>query len=495
MYQGDYDKASPCSHMDVPQTLLEPILVRYATNNGFTVRFNTVFVRFDEEEDHATWKIITTVKDNISQIEYRIRSKYLFGADGARSRIVKQLSLPLDIKPSQGLAINVLVKTDLSHLVKYRKGNLHYILQPDCKHPDSGCWAIARMIKPWTEWMFILSTAPGTDYSSVQPSNEDYLKRVKELIGDDTPAEILGVSKWVINETVAQEYSKGNTFCLGDAVHRHPPTNGLGSNTCIQDAYNLAWKVAYVEKGLAGTSLLSTYSTERQPVGHSIISRANQALRDHLKIMEPLGILASTPAERQAIQAEFRSATRGGAARRKAFQEGIANGEHEFHGLGIEMAQHYKSAAIFDADEEIPFVSQAKDEVLDYIPNTYPGNRLPHAWLNKEIPTDAISTQDLAGHGEFTLFTGIGGEAWKEAASVVSKELKLRINVHSIGYHQDWEDVYLTWAKVRGVDESGAILVRPDRFVAWRANEVLSSGELCQSKLFQVMKAVLGVEA
>lgn len=122
--------------------------------------------------------------------------------------MIKQLEVPLIKKPGQGVAINVLVKADLSHLVDSRKGNLHWIMQPDCEHPDFGRMAIVRMVRPWTEWMFILFPEPGCDLSA-QPSAEQYLQRVHELIGDDTPAEILNVSKWFINEIVAEKYSVG----------------------------------------------------------------------------------------------------------------------------------------------------------------------------------------------------------------------------------------------------------------------------------------------
>jgi len=106
--------------------------------------------------------------------------------------------------------------------------------------------------------MLILFPAPGagTDFN---PTHDEYLACAKTVIGDDSlPVEILGVSKWFINEIVAEHYSNVNAFCLGDAVHRHPPLNGLGSNSCIQDAYNLAWKIAYVMKCKASPSVLDS---------------------------------------------------------------------------------------------------------------------------------------------------------------------------------------------------------------------------------------------
>ena len=92
---------------------------------------------------------------------------------------------------------------------------------------------------------------------------------------------------------MAERYSDGNILCFGDATHRHPPFNGLGSNTCVQDAYNLAWKIAFVEQGLAKPTLLDSFSLERQPVGEGVIRRANQGLRDHIPVFEALGVTAT----------------------------------------------------------------------------------------------------------------------------------------------------------------------------------------------------------
>jgi 2-polyprenyl-6-methoxyphenol hydroxylase-like FAD-dependent oxidoreductase len=206
--QGDYELASPCQPFDLPQTLLEPVLVRHAVLKGFKCRFDSTLLSF--VNDDKTGVITATIRDNISNQEYQVRTRYLFGADGARSQVVKQLGLPLSAKPGQGIAINVLVKADLSHLVKNRPGNLHWVMQPDKEHPDFGWMGIVRMVRPWDEWMFILFPDRDYDRLKAKPSKEEYQKRVKDFIGDDTPAEILDVSTWYINEIVAEKYSEGN---------------------------------------------------------------------------------------------------------------------------------------------------------------------------------------------------------------------------------------------------------------------------------------------
>ncbi|KAL2862701.1 FAD binding domain-containing protein [Aspergillus lucknowensis] len=267
---------------------------------------------------------------------------------------------------------------------------------------------------------------------------------------------------------VAERYSDGNLFCLGNTVHCHPPLNGLGSNTCIQDAFNLAWKIANVHRGFAGAELLSTYSTERQPVGAGIVARANQAFRDHQPIWAALGMLETSLDERERALRELRT----------------------------EMGQRYTGVGIFTADEGGAFVPAGKvaeEAVLYHEASTYPGCRLPHVRLNRSIPGEPVSTIDLAGHREFTPFTGVGGDAWREAAEIVAEKLRIPMLAHSIGFgvHQDWADLYFDRARMRGVQESGAVLVRPDRFVAWGADGVLGGVEECEGRLTGVMKSVL----
>lgn len=182
--------------------------------NGFSCRFDTIFIDFVQDAEGAT----STLRDNITGAEYKIRSKYLFGADGARGEVFRQLDLPLDVRPDQGLAFNVHLKADLSSYMQYRTGNLHWLLQPDREHPLFGWACIARMVKPWDEWLFIVLPERGKELE-INPTNEEWLGRMKEFIGDDSiDTEILGVSKWRINDVVAESFSKGRVYadCLPD---------------------------------------------------------------------------------------------------------------------------------------------------------------------------------------------------------------------------------------------------------------------------------------
>ena len=129
--------------------VFEPILIQRARLGGWTNRFNTSFLSFTRDQSGL---ITSNVRDDLTRHEYKIRSRYLFGCDGARSLVLKKLGIPLIKKPRQGLAINVLVKVDLTPYVKYRNGNLHWIFQPEKEHPDFGWGCVARMVKPWTEY-------------------------------------------------------------------------------------------------------------------------------------------------------------------------------------------------------------------------------------------------------------------------------------------------------------------------------------------------------
>ena len=242
--------------------------------------------------------------------------------------------------------------------------------------------------------------------------------------------------------------------------------------------------------GKAGSNLLNSFSQERQPVGVDLITRANQGLRDHSGWMEPIGMLEPDVLKRRGILIEFEDQSSQGRQRRRQFQTGIASTKYEFHGLGAEMNQTYTSTGIYLADETGPLPPLEHDPILTYRISTYPGKRLPHTWVNSRIPGKKLSTIDVAGHGRFCLLTGPGGHAWKDAANQVAKDLGVEIESYSIGWKQDYEDVYFEWADKREVEEDGCVLVRPDRFVAWRSQTLV---EDCTQKLGVIMRSILGL--
>jgi hypothetical protein len=243
--------------------------------------------------------------------------------------------------------------------------------------------------------------------------------------------------------------------------------------------------------GHAGPELLNSFSAERQPVGHGVITRANQGLRDHTPWLSTIGMMEPDVQKRREILAEFEDLGEKGRRRRQEFQQGIENTATEFHGLGIEMNQRYVSEAVYHSNESPPTKS-LEQEVKEHHISTRPGMRLPHAWLNTRVPGNKFSTIDLAGHGNFCLLTGPGGQRWKDAADKVAKTLGIEIKSYSVGWKEDYEDVYFDWARRREVEEDGCVLVRPDRFVAWRSMSMIAD---CAVTLEKVMASVLSLPA
>ena len=148
-------------------------------------------------------------------------------------------------------------------------------------------------------------------------------------------------SVWYINQAYATQYSKGRVFCGGDAVHRHPPSSGLGNNTCVQDGHNLGWKLAYAVKGWAGPKLLESFSQERMPVGKQVVQRANQSRADYAPLHACLRVPGADNPVAAGI-ARFRDPGPEGVAARGAMQAALDLKQTEYNAQGVEMNQRYE---------------------------------------------------------------------------------------------------------------------------------------------------------
>jgi 2,4-dichlorophenol 6-monooxygenase len=273
-----------------------------------------------------------------------------------------------------------------------------------------------------------------------------------------------------VNNMYATQMQKGRVFIMGDAAHRHPPSNGLGSNTSIQDAFNLAWKLAAVLKGQAGEALLDSYSVERAPIARQIVTRANQSIGEFGPIFQALGMTGGSDYAVQQANMDARcDATPAAEKQRAALREAMAFKKYEFDAHGIEMNQRYASDAIITDGQIEPAFDL--DPVLHYQPTTWPGARIPHVWVY-DGAGNRHSTLDLSGKGRFALFTGIGGEGWVTAADALAAELGISIIAHVIGPRRAYLDHTGDWARASDISDSGCVLVRPDQHVGWRSDAV-----------------------
>jgi 2,4-dichlorophenol 6-monooxygenase len=208
---------------------------------------------------------------------------------------------------------------------------------------------------------------------------------------------LLGANTWTVNNMYATHMQKDRVFIMGDAAHRHPPSNGLGSNTSIQDGFNLAWKLAAVIKGQAGESLLDSYSEERAPVAKQIVTRANQSIGEFGPIFEALGMTGGHRSGGHAGQyGQARcDANMEAEKQRAAIREAIAFKKYEFDAHGVEMNQRYKSRRGRDRRQMEPAFEL--DAELHYQPTTWPGARIPHVWVFDHDTASKHSTLDLCG--------------------------------------------------------------------------------------------------
>ncbi|MBX3284070.1 MAG: FAD-dependent monooxygenase [Actinobacteria bacterium] len=453
---GEYRAASPTEMCNAPQHVLEPILLDRARELGADVRLHHEVVAIRQDDEAVTAR----VRRRNTGEHLEVVARYAIGCDGAKGIVAAEGGFDLEGEAGFGNAVTVWIEADLTRYTRHRSGALFVVCAPGSDDVVS----IWTCIEPWNEWstIFVRHGMGPQDLSE-----EAVLPRVRAAIGDDAvEVRIKHISPWEFNHVVASHYRRGRLFVAGDAAHRHPPANGLGSNTSVQDAYNLAWKLALVVQGRAGESLLDTYDAERQPVGRQVVDRANRSVGEMAAWLGPLGLRGGqTVAEAEAELA----ATFGpdGEDRRAQLLHGLDVMNAQFNAHGVELGQRYESSAV--VADGTPAPTPQRDPELHHQPSTHPGSPLPHVWLG--LGTQDVSTLDLCDYGRFTLVTGADGAAWTEAATAVSERFGVEVRPFSVALGQEHNDVYGHWTARREVTDRGCVLIRPDRFVAWRSHD------------------------
>lgn len=457
-----YIADSPCLSSNYPQIRLEPLLRQHAEQRApGAIHFNRELISFAQDNDgvHAV------IKDRVTNETYTVDAQYLVGADGGKT-VGPALGVTMEGPTGLLDMVSTHFTADLSPWAD-DDTLIYWLLNPE----GSGSWdsgVMATMGPTWgkhsEEWVFHFTFRPD---DPERFDEEAIVPRIRALLKlPDLEMQVHKVSHWILEGVLADRYRVGKVFLAGDAAHRHPPTTGLGLNTAVQDAQNLVWKLAAVLNGDASASLLESYEAERRPIGMRNVDWAMFTFLNHMVIDAGIGLIPGQPLDqkREVFRAYF-SDTPMGETRRARTAEVIGTQRTEFHAHDLEIGFSYAQGALVSDGSEPP----PRDPMGSiYHPTTRPGHRLPHAWL--EHDGQRLSTHDLTeACACFALITGPDGGQWMQAAQLAEEKYRVRIKVLPIGDSADYTDPTGTWAQLRGIEDGGAILVRPDNHVGWRS--------------------------
>ncbi len=467
-----YERDSACRSANLPLIRSEPIFKHHADARApGQIRFGHELTSFEQDATGVTATITSLASGETKQI----RAKYLVGADGGRT-VGRALGNKM-VGPS-GLAKNVTVhfSADLSNVILDDRVMLHFLIHPTRRGPLASGALVpaggddAKWGRHSKEWIFHFMVAPDDPSKFDEAMVTEQIRELTKL--PDLQMNIHKISHWMIEAVLAEKYRFGRVLMAGDAVHRHPPASGLGLNTGIQDAHNLAWKLAMVTRGQAGDALLDTYETERRPVGSCNVAWALSSYWNHMLsaasifAIHPANVyeMVGQPDEDNEIAGLFANSP-DGRMRRARMQEVFNTHKVEMFDHDIELGFVYEKGALVPdgtpAPERDPWGSK-------YQPTTRPGHRLPHAWL--ETDGRRVSTHDLLDtSASFVLIANAEGTQWCDAAQRVGAALDINLKTVRVAHDGDALDTDRNWQELSGVGEEGAVLVRPDGFVAWRS--------------------------
>lgn len=405
------EEISPSKQTACYQITLEEMMLQCAKKLGGELSFYHELVSYEQNENG----VIATIRNRETEEESAIYCDYVIAADGAKSKIREQLGILTEGRGTiGGYYMNIYFEADLSECIKGDAFGFTMI-----RHPE----VLGALIPVDNEskWIYHVAYDPVKGERPEGFSIERCKQIIQTAIGSmDIKPEILSVLPWEASESTAVKFQDNRIYLVGDSAHIMPPTGGFGSNTGIQDAHNLAWKLAAVIKGQANPKLLETYHDERYPVAKLTTDHASSIL--------------------------FRAAGR---------EEGNLS---NMDSLAVTAGYQYCSEAIIDECN-----TPHRMNIVDL--NGRPGTRAPHFWGTYE--GKEVSILDLFG-SNFVLLTGAEPSTWTEAARDVSSKLGVNIKVYRVGLSGDFVAQKDVLSELYGIGHGGAALIRPDGFIGWR---------------------------
>ena len=410
---------SPSERLFLSQNALEPLLKQRALELGANIRFATEVTSVEEHREGVT----STIRDRDTGEITTVRSQYLIAADGSHSRVRKQLGIAMHGHPTFSKSVTIYFRAPMRSVLHDKRWSVVYVNNDRLR-------GFFRFEKPFDSAFLVVNTVghpaqPVTDVSA-DFSTERALEFVRIALGrDDVPIEIDNVMHWNAAAEVADKFQTERIFIAGDAAHVMPPTGGFGGNTGVQDAHNLAWKLALVLKGRAPAALLSTYEAERRSASSMTVEQAYTRY-----------VLRTDPSL------------------------GTADAQKIVNDLNIELGYVYRSAAIAQdgPDDGLPHLSPRET-------CGRPGTRAPHLWLTNQ--GERISSLDLYNQ-RFVLLGGPQSQDWCQCGREISAQTGIELDVLRAGAN-GLEDDDGQLSAAHGIEPSGCVLIRPDGFVSWRA--------------------------
>ncbi|MCU5706921.1 FAD-dependent oxidoreductase [Bacillus wiedmannii] len=425
------EKISPSKQTACYQIFLEEMMLQEAKTLGGQLSFYHELVSFEQNKNGVK----ATIRNRETEEESIIHCDYVIAADGAKSKIREQLGISTEGRGTiGGYYMNIYFEADLSEFIQGDAFGFSMVLHPE---------VLGALIPVDNErkWIYHVSYDP---LKGERP--EDFtIERCKQIIqtaigNTKVESKIVSVLPWEASESTATKFQDNRIFLVGDSAHIMPPTGGFGSNTGIQDAHNLAWKLAAVIKGKVNPKLLETYHKERYPVAKLTTEYASSLL--------------------------FRAASR---------EEGSLN---NMDGLAVTVGYHYCSEAIVD-DSATPH----RMDIVEL--NGRPGTRAPHFFGMYE--GEKVSILDLFGNN-FVLLTEVENSSWVEAVFDVSFKLGIIIKMYRVGVSGDFIAQENVFRELYGIENGGAVLIRPDGFIGWHSAKAVVNPDVM---LEEVMRNVL----
>jgi putative polyketide hydroxylase len=425
---GRTDNVTAASWIPIDQDRLERVVRARASEVGATVNFSTELSAFSSDNDG----ICATLADSRTGECSEVHARYLIAADGHRSGIRRQLGIPVHGPGTLGHTLCFVFEGDLTGPLRGRHLAIGHFSQP---RPGTSLISQGQ-----NRWVFSTPFRPGEGEPLESFTDERCAQMVRAAAGvPELELRIVPQLKggiktidYEIGAYVAASFRDGPVFLAGDAAHVMPPAGAFGAGTGIQDAHNLAWKLAAVAAGQAGQELLDSYEAERLPAARFTLGQSLHLLRERT-------------------------------GREVPYPEGGAQVSYQEVVFGV----RYRSGALVPEPDELPGA---------------PGVRAPH--VEVLYAGEKVSLLDLYGDS-LVLLCGSRGRPWAETMWRLAKQARIPVGIHQFG--EDLTDPGGRWETAYGVSRAGAVLVRPDGIVAWRVHDVAHADP--QQELRQALAA------